>query len=943
MVSWLDRLRAALAPGIVVERPLASGGMGHVALGQDVVLARPVAIKVLKPELVTAVRAERFLREARSAAGLSHPNVVRVHRGGEADGLPYYIMDYLSGDTLATRLESGRLAPREVVRLGLDLLSALGAAHARKLIHRDVKPANIFLVGSRALLTDFGIAYALDSDLTTLTRDGELPATPAYISPEQLHDQPVTEATDIYATGLVLYEAATGSRWQPLTPPADGSWARVPGFLRAPLRKALQLKPEERWPKAAAFAEALASAERRYLRNRLVGGAVGMAVALGLLAWWGPRPPCLFRDCKRPVDLVVAPFAVEGLPDSSLGPRLANLTAWSVQMLTDLKVAPRDRVFGVWKGAGNALRDRVYDLMRSARSDYGAYALLRARGPQLEARLLVIGRDKKTVFQGSFTADPADPAALADSIALITASAVLSERLPHELPANVPLPARTEFQAGEEAFARDAWLTAERHYLRALELDSDFVLAAWRVGNARRWMPLRPGPPYPPGLYDMFRADRSSVGDVDGYLIEAQFRPSGAARFAEYEKAVRVARRDPYPALLYGDELFHRGALAGRPLREAILMLGRAVALDSTLAPAWEHLAWARIRLGDEAQAADALQRLEQVAGRPEESEIYLPKFLRIAYELRFGGARSGNVAAGLVTTPGALPLAARGAMSFDLPQAQVELGGALAQVGEGRVQRASGRVAQGVALVALGRPRQALAAFDSAALLFPRPTEAALQAAEWRVVPAALGVPGTAPAEREYGRSVLRELAADSALGPRAAWALALDALTRGDRVEAASWRTRAASDARLEPVLDGAAEALAGRWQAALAASEPALAFDSAGRVPDPFHRAALHLLRGEWLQRLDQPNEADRAWLWYENLDVIGWPSAEAQAGEVDWALGTWARARRVRLGADQTAQPDRCALARRAAELWDGAELAYAALEAEMRRAAERCRP
>jgi tetratricopeptide (TPR) repeat protein len=941
MVSWLDRLRAALAPGIVVERALASGGMGHVALGQDVVLARPVAIKVLKPELVTAVRAERFLREAKSAAGLYHPNVVLVHRGGEADGLPYYIMDYLPGDTLATRLDRGHLAPREVVRLGLDLLSALGAAHARKLIHRDVKPANIFLVGGRALLTDFGIAYALDSELTTLTREGELPATIAYISPEQLHDQPVTEATDVYATGLVLYEAATGSRWQPLTPPADGNWAKVPGFLRAPLRKALQLKPDDRWPKAAAFAQALASAERRYLRNRLLGVAAGVAATLGLVAWLGPRSPC-FRHCELPVDLVVAPFAVDGLPDSSLGPRLANLTAWSVQMLSDLRVAPRDRIADVWKGAGNAPKDRVYDLMRSARSDYGAYALLRARGPRLEARLLVIGRDKATVFQGSFTADPMDRAALADSIALIMVSAVLSDRSPHELPADVPLPARTEFQAGEEAFARDAWLTAERHYLRALELDSDFVLAAWRVGNARRWMPLRPEPPYPPGLYQMFRADRSSVGDVDGYLIEAQFRPSGAARFAEYEKAVHVARRDPYPALLYGDELFHRGALAGRPLREAVLMLERAVALDSTLAPAWEHLAWARIRLGDKAQAADALQRLERVAGRPEESEIYLPKFLRIAYEIRFGGAPSGNVAAGLVTTPGALPLAARGALSFDLPQAQVELGGALAQVGEGRGQRASGRVAQGVALVALGRPRQALAAFDSAALLFPRPREAALQAAEWRVVPAALGLPGIAPAEREHGRSVLRALAADSVLGPRAAWALALDALKRGDSLEAASWRPRAAADARLGPLLDGAAEAHAGRWQAALAASELALAFDSAGRVPDPFHRAALHLLRGEWLERLDQPNEADRAWLWYENLDVIGWPSAEAQAGEVDWALGTWARARRARLGAE-TAQAERCALARRASELWDGAEPAYAALEVEMRRVAERCRP
>jgi len=127
----------------------------------------------------------------------------------------------------------------------------------------------------------------------------------------------------------------------------------------------------------------------------------------------------------------------------------------------------------------------------------------------------------------------------------------------------------------------------------------------------------------------------------------------------------------------------------------------------------------------------------------------------------------------------------------------------------------------------------------------------------------------------------------------------------------------------------------ARAGRWRNALVASEPALAYDSAGRVPDPFHRAALHLLRGEWLARLGRTADADRAWLWYENLDVIGWPSAETQAGEVDWALGTWARSRRARLpGAE------RCALARRAAELWSRPDPAYAEAAGEMLRAS-RC--
>jgi tetratricopeptide (TPR) repeat protein len=933
MVSWLDRLRAALAPGIVVEHELGEGGMGRVARGRDTVLDRLVAIKVLRPELVTAVTAERFLREARSAAGLRHPNVVRVHRAGEADGLLFYIMDYVPGDTLATRLTRGRLAPGEVVRLGLDLLSALGAAHARRLIHRDVKPANIFLAARRALLADFGIAYALDSPLTTLTRTGELPATLAYISPEQLHNQRITEATDIYATGLVLYEAATGTRWQPLTPVEHGRWSSVPGFLRPPLRRALQLKPEDRWRNTTDFARALASAERRFRRNRVLGGIAGLAMMLALIGWLVPRWPHPHNH-----NVVVAPFGVASPVDSGLGPRLAGLTGWSMEMLTDLQVAPRAEVRPRWHGPGSAPGSRLSDLMRATRSEFGAYALLRPRGPRLEVRLLVLGPHRDVVYQGSVIGARGDQPALADSVALTIATAVLSHRAPTDPLARVALPARLEFLAGEQAFGREEWLTAERHYLRALELDSTFVLAAWRVGNARRWLPLRAGPPYPPGLYRMYQADPSTVGDVDRYLIEAQFRPSGASRFDQYEKALRVAGRDPYPALLYGDELFHRGPLAGHPLRDAAGLLARAVATDSTLAPAWEHLTWARIRLGDETEAADALRRLERVSGRPEESEIPLPMFLRLAYGLRFGSATVADAAGGLAPVPGALGLAARGAMAFDLPEAQVTLGGLLAQAGESPAQRASGHVAQGMALFALGRTRAALAAFDSAAVLFPHPREATLQAAEWRVLPPALGVPGIDIAERTEGRQTLLTLVADSILGPRAAWALALDAIGRGDTTEAARWRARAATgDARLEPVLDGAMHARAEQWREALAASEPALAYDSAGHAPDPFHRAALHLLRGEWLSRLDRPVDADHSWLWYENLDVIGWPSAEAQAGEVDWALGTWARARRARLGL-----AERCALARRAAELWSRPEPAYAALAVEMSRMS-RCSP
>ena len=138
--SLLERLRAALAPQYEVERELGAGGMGTIFLARDVTLECDRAIKILRPELATATAAERFLREARILASLSHPNVVPVHSAGEVDGLFYYVMDHIAGDTVAERLERGPLSQEEAVRLGGDLLRALEAAHASGVIHRAVLP-----------------------------------------------------------------------------------------------------------------------------------------------------------------------------------------------------------------------------------------------------------------------------------------------------------------------------------------------------------------------------------------------------------------------------------------------------------------------------------------------------------------------------------------------------------------------------------------------------------------------------------------------------------------------------------------------------------------------------------------------------------------------------------------------------------------------------------
>src|SRR6266498_564951 len=195
-----------------LERPLGQGGMATVYLGRDSELDRPVAVKVLAESLAgdEAFR-RRFVREARLAARLSHPNVVRAYDAGEeADGRPYIVMEHVEGETLADVLEErGRLPADEAVGLTLQACKGLAHAHAAGLVHRDVKPQNLLLRTDGTLkIADFGIARAAEA--TALTQAGTVLGTAAYLSPEQAAGEEVTAAADVYSLGAVLYELLTG-------------------------------------------------------------------------------------------------------------------------------------------------------------------------------------------------------------------------------------------------------------------------------------------------------------------------------------------------------------------------------------------------------------------------------------------------------------------------------------------------------------------------------------------------------------------------------------------------------------------------------------------------------------------------------------------------------------------------------------------------------------
>jgi protein kinase-like protein len=211
----LDSLRAALGPAYDIESELSGGGMSRVFVATERALNRKVVVKVLPPDFAAGVNRERFRREIQLAAQLQHPHIVPLLSAGDTEGLLYYTMPFIEGESLKHALAHGtRFSAREVLGILLDVVDALAYAHARGVIHRDVKPANVLRSGVHALVADFGVAKALSAAMPAvgMTTSGMAIGTPQYMAPEQLAGDPAADhRVDIYAVGLLGYELLTGA------------------------------------------------------------------------------------------------------------------------------------------------------------------------------------------------------------------------------------------------------------------------------------------------------------------------------------------------------------------------------------------------------------------------------------------------------------------------------------------------------------------------------------------------------------------------------------------------------------------------------------------------------------------------------------------------------------------------------------------------------------
>lgn len=611
---------------------LGAGGMGTVYRAHDLRLDRTVALKFLPPHLSAQPEArERFLVEARAAAALEHPNVCSIHEIGEtSDGRPFIAMACYEGETLTERLSRGPLPPAEAVAIAVQLARGLGAAHARGIVHRDVKPGNVMLCSDGTVrLLDFGLAKVAD---VSLTAPGVTPGTIAYMSPEQARGDPVNRLTDLWSLGVILHEMLSGVRPfrggndraviqailhdQPVLPrPAGDALPSLPRIVERLLRKA----PEERYQDTdellseltrgapAGRVEAVRGWVRAHARTLAVGGA-GLVATAALLSLARPvhRAGALTSadPAARVPAIAVLPFTVRGPGLEVWREGMVDLLSLGLDGPAGLRAIDSRTLLARWhqEVGDGAVADLALALgvARRAGARYALVGSAVGAGPRIRLGADIYDLESGRAVGPLQVEGPSDSVlALVDRLGMQTLGLIL-ERNSGEIPAldlagvtTRSLIALKAYLEGEGHYRRSEFREASEAWERAVGADTLFALAYLGLADAYAW-----SSDYDFTGTERFRESLERASRMADRL-PARERAKVRIRWARYVGASEVVpairetiRKYPDAADAWyqlGEVYYHDAVAMGEP-RQAEEAFRRAAELQPAIAPYRAHL-----------------------------------------------------------------------------------------------------------------------------------------------------------------------------------------------------------------------------------------------------------------------------------------------------------------------------------------------------------------
>ena len=641
-----EQLRRTLGGLYAISRELGGGGMSRVFEAEDTALGRTVVIKVLHPELAAGVNAERFKREVQLSARLQHPHIVPVLTAGEVEGLPYYVMPFVKGESLRARLAHGPLPIGEAVSVLADVAKALAYAHSEGVVHRDIKPDNVLLSSGAATVADFGIAKALSSARQgqsgeTLTSLGTSLGTPAYMAPEQVAGDPnVDQRADIYSFGCVAYELLSGQTpfagkspqqllaahvMEKPTPIAE----RRPGLpapLAALVMRCLEKEPAQRPQFATEIVTQLAASGTHETLEaapaRLAGRrARALAIAAGIAVVVSGAGIAAYRTLWRggaadeALHLAVAPFEV-------LDTRLALWKEGAVDVLSrnldgagPIRSISPSVAIKQWKAGDRADRASAIAFGRRVGAQLVLYGQLMPVGSDLvDAKISIVDVERASdapleiqVRDSSSRMDRVTDSLSVRALARIGGRRTIGAARLASFGSG-SLAAIKAFLQGAQFFRRTQWDSAAASFRQAVAIDSTFGIAYAMLAQAVGWASgaddpesrasyRRAGSLIRPGMSARDSLILTAIGHyANSGNIQANRAAEARAAFAAAEAAATRYPNDPEPWYLLGDMRFHADFTMSE--QDLLALFDRSIQADSSFAPAYVHATEMAFRYG---------------------------------------------------------------------------------------------------------------------------------------------------------------------------------------------------------------------------------------------------------------------------------------------------------------------------------------------------------